>query len=319
MRGGTPERPLPRNAVIVLCCGLIWQCACWALSAYISFLVLDHFTHSRWLPYLLPTEAVWDRVVHKGRDDDRNGGVWHTSAGVHRELTCYIDAYHPDYASLLDVSCNLGWMLAHLSHRHPNASHYGTDISRRMVAATQRRCAACKTAPFDLARLARAVPPAAPPSSALDSPLAAFADAPAAVDVVIVSDVLYYMPYDGWAPALLNAQVVPSRRLRVAQRRLFDALTSMARREVVFSDHQSNPAVIDFLTSMGATPLNLSKYGARSRRALRARTPLPRSLSPTVWLAAGTARGTNADGARGRRPRAHPPAWRAFRTCVNQT
>ena len=55
---------------------------------------------------------------------------------------------------------------------------------------------------------------------------------PTSFDVIIVSDVLYYIPYGGWPPALINARLVPASWLRPAQRRFFTRLQSLARAEV---------------------------------------------------------------------------------------
>ena len=73
---------------------------------------------------------------------------------------------------------------------------------------------------------------------------------PPSYDVVIVSDVLFFMPWAGLPPAA--NRFVPTSWLRASQKRLFDALTRMAKRVVVFSDHENNPYVVDFLQAMGA-------------------------------------------------------------------
>ena len=159
-------------------------------------------------------------------------------------------------------------MLARLQEANPRAQHYGTDISPTVVAAARARCPQCAAVvPFDLAALLDEDTA----SQAGVRPLAA--GLPTAVDVVIVSDVLFYMPYGHLPPAL--GRLVPSAWLRPSQRRLFDALTRLARREVIFSDHEDNPGVIDFLESNGATQVRLRGRNRASGRS--------------VWTAAGRA------------------------------
>ena len=202
-----------------------------------------------WLAYLLPTPFIWDSLIH---DDGIDGGIWHYTGWEHPEIVCYIQAIHSNYSSLLDTACNLGHMLARLQQARPSAQHYGVDISSKMVSATRLRCAECSVRPFDLAQLVHT-------ENTLDG-------LPTA-DVVVVSDVLYYMPYGGVPPWLHNAQLFPKSLVRQSQRRFFGRLQAIARKEVIFSNHQNNPAVVDFLRVNGATWL--AGYG--------------------VWIAQGTA------------------------------
>ena len=219
-RGLMSERTL-----FCICCVLVTSAVLWLL-------------HSRdittWLAYLWPTRLTWDLYIHNRNNSD--GGVWRYHTGVHAEISCYVRSHHGNYSSLIDVASNMGFMLEELQRHRPNAVHFGTDISSRMAALTSQSCGArCHTAQFDISDLMR--------GGAFPFP---------AADVVIVSDVLYYMPYAHWPPALLNAQLVPSWCIRAAQRRLFERLTNLARLEVIFSDHQGNPAVGHFLQSSGA-------------------------------------------------------------------
>ena len=173
-------------------------------------------------------------------------------------------------------------MLARLEALNPRAQHYGTDVSAAMVAATRVRCAKCAAVvQFDLATLLDADST----SRAGVQPLAR--GLPATFDVVVVSDVLYFMPFARLPP--VAGRLVPKAWLRASQRRFFDALVRLARRAVVFSDHEDNPLVVDFLAAHGA------------RRAC-ARPP-PRASAPTpphrrarcVWTTDGRAlQGTGA-------------------------
>ena len=212
--------------------------------------------------------------------------MWRYGPSVQAEVTRYVLERHADYASALDIGCNVGFMLARLQVKpycttnpnvvmlarlqeaNPRAQHYGTDISPTVVAAARERCPQCAAVvPFDLAALLDEETA----SQAGVRPLAA--GLPTAVDVVIVSDVLFYMPYGHLPPAL--GRLVPSAWLRPSQRRLFDALARLARREVIFSDHEDNPGVIDFLESNGATRVQLRGRNRASGRS--------------VWTAAGRA------------------------------
>jgi len=219
-----------------------------------------------WMPYVLPRTpaSLWDHLHRKGG----NGGIWHYREDVHAEIVRYVHDSHASYASLLDVACNLGFMLASFQRIRPRAAHYGTDVSPLMVTAARRRCPVCNaTAAFDLASLAL---DSAVANDAGSCPLAH--GLPASFDLVIVSDVLYYMPFASLPP--IFSRVIPSVMLRASQKRLFDALTRLARQEVIFSTHQDNPMVIDFLEANGAV-----RKLAMSRRGV----PL------YVWTAAGRA------------------------------
>ena len=209
-----------------------------------------------WLPYVLPAnsrmrERLWDQI-HKTANDSE-GGVWHYKPTVHMEVTNYVLRAHRNYSSILDVAVNQGYMLARLARVRPRARHYGSDVSGVMVAAAQKRCPKCKIMQYDLARL-------------FDE---RGADVLPVADVVIVSDVLNFMPWAG-LPAYFS-HALPARARRASQRTFWRRLLELARDEVVFSDHQNNPLVVDFLTAMNAT-----------RRWPHPHTP--------VWTAKGTAR-----------------------------
>lgn len=197
-----------------------------------------------WLAYIMvsPSAALWD-WIHSRRPGD--GGVWHYGSTVHRELVCYIESHHPDYSSLLDVACNLGIMLSHLQRHRPHTLHIGSDISHVMVAAAKHRCPECLTLQFDLHRVL---------SDERFAP--GQGGVPPVADIVLVSDVMYFMAWGGWPAALL--QKGPGwlgsgaeGAIRRSQRLFFGRLASMARVEVVFSSHQLNPGVLDAFRAHG--------------------------------------------------------------------
>eukprot|EP00316_Scyphosphaera_apsteinii_P004937 CAMPEP_0119302420 /NCGR_PEP_ID=MMETSP1333-20130426/4015_1 /TAXON_ID=418940 /ORGANISM="Scyphosphaera apsteinii, Strain RCC1455" /LENGTH=265 /DNA_ID=CAMNT_0007304763 /DNA_START=249 /DNA_END=1047 /DNA_ORIENTATION=- len=198
---------------------------------------LDRISSLVWIAYLTirPSASLWDWIY--GRQ--QAGGLWNYGPRVHNELVCYVNAHYPDYSSLLDVSSNLGYMISRLQHEHPNASHRGSDISHRMVEATGKRCKSCATQQFDLHRL-------------LDVDFTpGQAGVPPVADIVICSDVLYFIGWGGWPPALLQLRLVPFSWLRPSQQLFFTRLRSLAVIEVVFSSHQLNRAVLDAFQANG--------------------------------------------------------------------
>lgn len=206
-----------------------------------------------WIAWLLPAPAAWD-LIHERSSSD--GGVWKYGAVVHPEITCFIESQIRNYTSLLDVSCNAGIMLAQL--QHPNKKLYGTDISQRILREAHERCPSCELAAFDLSRLQNE----ALPDGLLGTDT---------FDVVVVSDVLYYLQWSWWPPVLVNWELVPAAFVRAAQRRFFARLTALARVAVVFSGHQKNAAVVSFLEAMGVQ--RLRQFGG-------------------VWVAPGSAGGS---------------------------
>ena len=229
------------------------------------------FFRLHWLPYVLPRAPpwFWDWLHSK-----QPGGLWKYNANVQTEPTSFVLRTQPDYKSLLDVACNGGFMLQRLQKQRPKAKHYGTDISPAMVAATRSRCTECAgVAVYDLATLVideKAARSAGNVSIITDEQGSVL---PPSFDVVIVSDVLFFMPWAGLPPAA--NRFVPTSWLRASQKRLFDALTRMAKRVVVFSDHENNPYVVDFLQAMGAVRRPMVTLHGRKQRS--------------VWTAAGRA------------------------------
>ena len=181
-----------------------------------------------WLAYVFPTQTVWDRV-HKGAATAH----WREHAGTQAALVAQINQRHPGYTSLLDLGCSRGYILAQLAAQHSSAEHYGGDISPRMVRRARRWCPRCFVEVVDAATL--------------DLP-----DGwPASYDVVLVSDVLYYIPFAG-----VPQMVASENRNVAASKPWFAAVASLARREVVFSAHQNNPWVRAMLRANGARQLS---------------------------------------------------------------
>ena len=127
-----------------------------------------------WLAYVFPTQTVWDRV-HAGGATRH----WREHNGTQAVLVEQINQRHPAYASLLDLGCSRGLVLAQLAARQAKAAHYGGDISPRMVRRARRRCPRCLIEIIDAATL--------------DLP----GGWPVSYDVVLVSDLLYYIPFAG--------------------------------------------------------------------------------------------------------------------------
>ena len=181
-----------------------------------------------WLAYVFPTQTVWDRV-HKGAATAH----WREHAGTQAVLVAEINQRHPAYASLLDLGCSRGYILAQLASQRPHAAHYGGDISPRMVRRARRWCPRCFVEVVDAATL--------------DLP----DNWPDSYDVVLVSDVLYYIPFAG-----VPQMVASENRNIEASRPWFAAVSRLARREVVFSAHQNNPWVRAMLRASGARQLS---------------------------------------------------------------
>jgi len=194
------------------------------------------------LQYVIPSASLWNST-HAGHQKD--GGLWHYGENVGQALENFIETRHPSYESAWDVACNLGIFLERLAVKHPKRKFYGSDISAVMVNATKNRCPTCIAEVFNVNELQspefRPVP----------------GHVPQPVDIVIVADVLYYMTWGGWPP-LMN-YVFPTSWTRVHRQTFWRHLKSLARKEVIFSDHQGNRAVTQFLKEMGAT--FLPEYG----------------------------------------------------------
>ena len=83
------------------------------------------------------------------------------------------------------------------------------------------------------------------------APLALPEGWPGSYDVVLVSDVLYYIPFAG-----VPQMVASENRNVAASKPWFAAVANLARREVVFSAHQNNPWVRAMLRANGAHQLS---------------------------------------------------------------
>jgi len=192
--------------------------------------------HLVWLEYLVPSAAWWN-VLHDGHVDD--GGLWHYDKTVQHNLEQFVEQRHPSYDSLWDIASNQGFFLERLAEKHPERKFYGSDISSVMVNATKTRCPTCRTGVFDLANLE------SPDNVSLPSEL------PSVVDIVVVADVIVYLSWGGWPP-ILNT-IIPAAWTRPHREHFWRHLTNLARKEVIFSNHQGNKGVLRFFQQMGAT------------------------------------------------------------------
>lgn len=192
--------------------------------------------HLVWLNYVVPIGGVWD-AIHDGHVKD--GGIWNYSNNVHQRLDSFLERRHPSYESVWDVACNLGLILGRLARTHPERKYYGSDISSVMVNATRENCPACFADVFDMNELQ---------SSNFGLTLGRI---PQPADIIIVADVLYYISWAG-LPPFLNG-LLPQSWTISYQTRFWRHLTGMAKTEVIFTDHEGNDGVKQFLTKMGAT------------------------------------------------------------------
>ena len=227
-----------------------------------------------WVAWLLPFPAVWEAVhLHAGKSV-ANGGIYpgqvDHSGYLGREpnrvrrseyrqvesektpLEIHIARRYPDYGSVLDVGSGAGVLLARMCYLNnrcnwdnatntttPCARHYGLDIAPSMVTATRAMCRECtNVGTFDISRLQDQ--PFAPADPAF----------PRVFDLVVVSDLLYLVRW-GWFPPAVH-RYLPPEWFRRAHQTFWENLRRMAVKEVVFSDHQDNPHVDNFLMAMGA-------------------------------------------------------------------
>ena len=236
--------PLPSHQRRCRCSRTALLCFALCALACTSSLVTTLFTLERlsskslvFLAWLIPTQGMWD-YVHTHHSTSSALWGYADDHVPHPELVGYI-AERP-YESVLDVSCSVGLMIGALAARHPERAHYGSDISSAMAELAKAHCPTCEVDTFDLSTLQRREITGWP---------SAF---PASFDYIYVSDVLYYMSWEGVPPALYHAGVVKDLGDLPSQRRFFDHLVAMAREEVVFSNHQNNTRVVRFLRKMGA-------------------------------------------------------------------
>ena len=157
-----------------------------------------------WRAYFVPSPDTWDAIHRHGQQN--SGGVWKydqqrlTRSDVFRYLA------RKKYTSLLDVSCNVGFILSSLMKMHPAAKHYGTDISVTMVETAQENCPMCAGfAQFDLGRLSEEGC-RHPKSCCMRHGVTAGRRRQRLLDVILVSDVLYYISWGGIPPVLFTCE-----------------------------------------------------------------------------------------------------------------
>ena len=155
-------------------------------------------------------------------------------------------------SSVLDVSCNLGFMLQTISSDARklaiDVELYGLDISQKMVLSTEQNCANCKAVDvFDLSHVSSRVEELSEDEGIVEG-------SPSQFDYVLVSDVLYYLSF--WSIPPLVFKVCPFCRkfppVVEEQRKFGLALKTIAGKEVIFSDHQNNEFALSVLGNMGA-------------------------------------------------------------------
>lgn len=225
------------------------------LQLSLSFLfTASNGRHHIWLAYLWPTTKNWDYVFSEGdiwKYDERKIQRTAQVQYIMRSLTADFkdvgmknDRSMDDHLSVLDVSCNLGYMLQAISSgankRSIDLNLYGLDISKRMVEETHKNCVSCLAEVFDLSTLDDA---------------SSWPSYPDHFDYVLVSDVLYYLKFGGIPPLIFKVCEFCRTLGFVVERekRFADALSRLARKEVVFSNHQGNDFAKSFLTNVGAT------------------------------------------------------------------
>ena len=242
-----------------------------------------------------------------GRDSDPASKEYALVASYCTPVEVYIRRRHPKYRSLLDLGTGAGMLLSRMCYLNrrcsvaaddatadttatpattpstpctaatpatpaapaptaptaPCARHYGLDIAPSMVTAAWAKCQECTSiGTFDMSQLQ---------DEPFDPPSAAF---PEAFDIVVVSDVLYYLRWGlFFSPGIISAFRLPPSMFRRAHQTLWDNLRRMATIEVVISDHQRNPSVGEFLKAMGATERNATEGVSGSR----------------IWVVSGTA------------------------------
>ena len=199
-------------------------------------------TRGAWLAHVTAQSSdVWDNIHMQGQKLEGGRGVFGYGNWLKNQPSIRYLRTQPKYARLADMSSSVGIILATLQEENPRAEHFGSDISRLMVNATQQRCRQCHVAQFDVGRFQRP-----------EGEAASYAF-PGTFDYVLVEDVLYYIAWGGWPPFLLNICGPCRRMAQTHQRRWLERVKALTRRKVVISAHQENPIVMDMLRALGAT------------------------------------------------------------------
>ena len=103
------------------------------------------------------------------------------------------------------------------------------------------------------------------------------------LELCVVIDLLLRSEYESRARMIVDYFPSFARALmRSSQQRAFDVLTSLARREVIFSDHQNNPVIMDFFRATGCTARTVAVPS-------RDKLGLERQRLATIWTAPGRA------------------------------
>ena len=189
-----------------------------------------------WLAYVLPLRPLWD-AVHAGGATRH----WREHAATQAVLVAEINQRHPAYASLLDLGCS---RRAVASSRGKKGCFFAAR--QKAQARALRRRHQSKDGPPRATNLSPVSRRRS--STPRNSPCRRWPDS---LDVVLVSDVLYYIPFAG-----VPQMVASENRNVAASRPWFAAVSRLARREVVFSSHQNNPWVRAMLRAAGARQLS---------------------------------------------------------------
>lgn len=219
-----------------------------------------------WLLYFFSDNvAMWDWVHKKGEARFGAGGIWHygdwmkqnrANVYLQHQIKADLKDSSQDTLRILDVSCSVGIVLADLRDKISTADAassrveiYGSDISHVMANASAKRCASCHVAQYDIGRLQR--DDRSEDGSAVYD---AFAPDVTEFDYVLVSDVLYYIGWGGWMPIVLKycSYCRQFKSVQSAYKRFAKNIQSITRKQVIFSNHQSNPIIIDFFKAVRA-------------------------------------------------------------------
>ncbi|CAE6932780.1 unnamed protein product [Symbiodinium natans] len=238
------------------CCFCFLALWCSVFCAFmLSDTLLSFHRGGIWRAYFMPTPEMWDSIHRHG--DSSSGGIWHYDKVKMEANHAVRYLMEKTYGTLLDVSCNVGFTLANLLRRHPRARHFGTDISRVMVDATKRNCPGCWATQFDLGRLQNTRSPRHLLRSAwqLEGPKEQLEEleVPETFDVILVSDVLIYISWAGIPPFFLRCHCCCSvfRSWALSSQRAFmQNIASLAKDEVVFSQHQNNIVVTTMMREL---------------------------------------------------------------------
>ena len=204
-----------------------------------------------WMAWLRSSPKVWDDIHRGGLD--REGGIWdYTRSQLrHSGPILYLKdkmRAGENPSSIWDVACNVGFHLLEVESMYPGAQLFASDISHVMVEETERNCKRCHADVFDMGSLIED-----------EAPLLPFGNR--TFSTILLSDVVYYVPFGGYAPIVLrqcqwcrNTQAVLS-----AQKRLIDRLVDVTEKEIIISWHENNEVVVDMMKNLAVPSVRMGK------------------------------------------------------------